>query len=64
MSYNDYLDAFIYSASRQETYNTTPRIWVFKNPLILATVNNLDTPVTKTAAQTMKITYTLSKASE
>ena len=37
---------------------------IYKNPLILATVNNLDTPVTKTAAQTMKITYTLSKASE
>lgn len=64
MSYNDDLDAFIYSASRQETYNTTPRIWVYKNPLLLATINNLETPVTKTAAQTMKITYTLSKASE
>lgn len=37
---------------------------IFKNPLILSTINNLDTPVTKTAAQTMKITYTLSKASE
>ena len=35
-----------------------------KNPLILSTINNLETPVTKTAAQTMKITYTLSKASE
>ena len=37
---------------------------IFKNPLILATVNNLETPVTKTAAQTMKITYTLTKATE
>lgn len=37
---------------------------IFKNPLLLATINNLETPVTKTAAQTMKITYTLSKASE
>lgn len=37
---------------------------MYKNPLILSTINNLETPVTKTAAQTMKITYTLSKASE
>lgn len=37
---------------------------IYKNPLILATINNLDTPVTKTATQTMKITYTLTKASE
>lgn len=37
---------------------------MYKNPLLLATINNLETPVTKTAAQTMKITYTLSKASE
>lgn len=37
---------------------------LIKNPLILSTINNLETPVTKTAAQTMKITYTLSKASE
>ena len=32
------------------------------NPLILCTKNNLDSPVTKTASQTMKITYTLSVA--
>lgn len=37
---------------------------IYKNPLILSTINNLDTPVTKTAAQTMKITYTLFKATE
>ena len=37
---------------------------MYKNPLILSTINNLDTPVTKTAAQTMKITYTLTKATE
>lgn len=30
----------------------------------LATINNLDTPVTKTAAKTMKITYTLTYAEE
>ena len=49
--YNGSIDAMTMSA-------------VYKNPLILATVNNLDNPVTKTAAQTMKITYTLSKAEE
>lgn len=43
---------------------TQGAIGMYKNPLILSTINNLDTPVTKTAAQTMKITYTLSKASE
>lgn len=29
------------------------------NPFVLCTKNNLDSPVTKTASQTMKITYTL-----
>lgn len=32
------------------------------NPLYLATINNLDPYVTKTAAQTMKVTYTLTEA--
>ena len=32
------------------------------NPLYLATINNLQSPVTKTAAQTMKVTYTLTEA--
>lgn len=32
------------------------------NPFILTTKNNLDTPVTKTASQTMKITYTLTES--
>ncbi len=35
---------------------------VVRNPLYLATINNLGTPVTKTAAQTMKVTYTLTEA--
>lgn len=50
-TYNDDLDAMVWGGC-------------YKNPLILATVNNLETPVTKTAAQTMKITYTLTKAVE
>ena len=32
------------------------------NPLYLATINNLNSPVTKTSAQTMKVTYTLTEA--
>lgn len=34
------------------------------NPFILTTKNNLDSPVAKTASQTMKITYTLSELDE
>ena len=34
------------------------------NPFVLTTKNNLNTPVTKTASQTMKITYTLSEVAE
>lgn len=34
------------------------------NPFILTTKNNLDSPVTKTSSQTMKITYTLSEVTE
>lgn len=34
----------------------------FLNPYILTTKNNLDTPVVKTASQTMKITYTLTES--
>ena len=33
----------------------------FNNPLYLATINNLNSPVTKTSAQTMKVTYSLTK---
>lgn len=32
-----------------------------KNPFYLATINNLASPVTKTAAQTMKVTYTITE---
>lgn len=37
------------------------RFSVYFNPLILMTKNNLDSPVTKTSSQTMKITYTLTE---
>lgn len=35
---------------------------MYKNPLYLATINNLQSPVTKTAAQTMKVVYTLTES--
>lgn len=38
--------------------------WLANNPLYLATIYNLETPVQKTAAQTMKVTYTLTEVSE
>lgn len=44
------------------SYNTRYGVFVFTNPLYLATINNLSSPVTKTAAQTMKVTYTLTEA--
>ena len=40
-------------------YNNSSKL---SNPLYLATINNLSSPVTKTAAQTMKVTYTLTEA--
>ena len=35
----------------------------YKNPLYLATINNLDSAITKDSTQTMKIIYTLTEAS-
>ena len=35
----------------------------YKSPLYLATINNLDNPVTKDSTQTMKVIYTLTEAS-
>jgi hypothetical protein len=42
---------------------TTGSMQFFVNiyPNVLMTINNLDTPVTKTSSQTMRITYTLTK---
>ena len=44
------------------TYYQT-NVYSFKNPLYLATVNNLESPVVKSSTQTMKVTYTLTEAS-
>ena len=35
---------------------------IIHNPLYLATINNLDSSVTKTAVQTMKVVYTLEES--
>ena len=48
--YNDWLDAAYFSGA------------MYKNPLYLATVNNLQTPVVKDNTQTMKVIYTLTEA--
>lgn len=44
----------------QKSYNILTPIY---NPFVLTTKNNLDTPVTKTSEQSMKITYTLTEES-
>lgn len=44
-----------YSGNSSTVYSCAIR----RHPELLLTINNLDTPVTKTTAQTMKVTYTL-----
>lgn len=54
-AYNDNADAFY---TKLDTGGG-----LYKNPLLLATINNLDNPVTKDSTQTMKVIYTLTEAS-
>lgn len=54
----DYYDIYLNALCR----NISGRVFPYNNPLYLATINNLSSPVTKTAAQTMKVTYTLTEA--
>lgn len=54
--YNDALDTIL--ASTGGSGNRRP----YKNPLYLATINNLESPVTKDSTQTMKVIYTLTEA--
>ena len=49
-----------YSGENGDMYNFN--IGFSRNPFYLGTINNLGTPVTKTADKTMKITYTLTEA--
>ena len=60
-SYNANYDALIACAG---SLTRDVDVRMFKNPLYLATVNNLATPVTKQNTQTMKVTYTLTEAQE
>ena len=54
-AYNDQVDALCTDLTQGGE--------LFKNPLYLATVNNLDNPVVKDSTQTMKVIYTLTEAS-
>ena len=49
-----------YSGENGDMYNHSKGF--SRNPFYLGTINNLGTPVTKTADKTMKITYTLTEA--
>lgn len=51
---------FYVRAAAKTSYTTWTQQWYF-NPLILMTKNNLDSPVVKTPAQMMKITYTITE---
>lgn len=55
-------DGFFCMASSSVYYNNC--IGFIKNPLYLATINNLDSPVTKDATKTMKVTYTLTEVTQ
>ena len=59
--YNSDYDAFFAGTAGDITMSVAVR--PYKNPLYLATINNLDSPVTKDSTQTMKVIYTLTEAS-
>lgn len=50
-----------YSCTDMKTPSQERNFRLFVFPNVLMTINNLDTPVTKTSSQTMRITYTLTK---
>ena len=62
-SYNKQYDCF-FANTADPLQLTLPDAWgirVYKNPLYLATINNLQESVTKQNTQTMKVTYTLTE---
>ena len=59
IEYNEDYDCLFYVRGQ----SASGEVKAFKNPLYLATVNNLSSPVTKNNTQTMKVTYTLTEAS-
>jgi len=58
--YNAELDVLTYAY--YSTYYHHGDFGMFKNPLRLMTINNLNSPVVKTAEKTMKVTYTITRA--
>lgn len=61
MHNTDY-DAFFVNTT-SDIDNSDSAVKPYKNPLYLATINNLDNAVTKDSTQTMKVIYTLTEAS-
>ena len=57
LDYNANYDALLYAPGGG--YSIGP----YKNPLYLATINNLESAITKDSTQTMKVIYTLTEAS-
>lgn len=46
------------------TAGNEPYIWFYMNPMYLLTINNLEDVVTKTSAETMKVTYIITQEEE
>lgn len=62
--HNDTLDCIMHTIGNisQSPHNLSPNSkYLYKNPLYLATINNLQESVTKQNTQTMKVTYTLTE---
>lgn len=57
--YSSDVDALIWNNGGYSSGSGLTRMW--KNPLYLATVNNLESAITKDSTQTMKVIYTLSE---
>ena len=60
--YHDQYDALILQDLQEFEMTNNWNRSLHKNPLYLATINNLDNPVTKDSTQTMKVIYTLTEA--
>lgn len=58
---NKNLNGLCYDATNDALWYFSNANGLINNPLYLATINNLQSAVTKTAAQTMKVTYTLTE---
>lgn len=64
VTHNAGYDAFFASITNDvNATSSQSAVMPYKNPLYLATINNLENPVTKDSTQTMKVIYTLTEAS-